>query len=154
MFNIKNYRLGFEFCGFILSLAILLPSVIWYFIPAPNDVLRSADSIFALGMTAAVLRGLTMLTSSFLINLDSRELKFNIASFLIFSFGAIYYIGWFLYYAGFANAFTLTLLAVSPVIMLASLAVDRKNIFALVMSASFAVVHIVCIVIGFASIAA
>ena len=154
MFNIKNYRFGFEFCGFILSLAILLPSVIWYFIPAPNDVLRSADSIFALGMTAAVLRGLAMLTSSFLVNLDSRELKFNPAAFLIFAFGAIYYIGWFLYYAGFANVFTLTLLAVSPVVMLASLAVDRKNIFSLVLSASFAVVHIVCIVLGFASLAA
>lgn len=154
MFNIKNYRLGFEFCGFILSLAILLPSVIWYFVPAPNDILRSADAIFSLGMVAAVLRGLTMLTSSFLVNLDSRELRFNPAAFLIFAFGAIYYIGWFFYYAGFANAFVLTLLAVSPVVMLASLAVDRKNVFALVLSASFAAVHIACIVLGFASMAA
>lgn len=154
MFNIKNYRLGFEFCGFILSLAIILPGVIWYFVPSPNDILRSANAMFVPTMPAAVLLGLTMLTSSLLINLDSRELRFNPAAFLIFAFGAIYYTGWFLYYAGLASAFTLTLFSVAPVIMFASLAFDRKNIFSLVLSVSFAAVHITCIALCFASLAA
>ena len=38
MFDIRNYRPGFELSAFVLSIAILLPNLIWYFIPAPTDL--------------------------------------------------------------------------------------------------------------------
>ncbi len=75
MLNIKNYRLGFEFCGFLLSLAMLLPNLIWSFVPAPHDILRSAETVASLGIATLVLRLLTMATSMFVVNVESNELN-------------------------------------------------------------------------------
>ena len=151
MFNIKNYRLGFEFCGFILSLAMLLPSLIWTFVPAPNDILRSTDAILSLGIACGILRALTMLSSMFVINLDCNEPRFNVAAILIFSFGIVYYAGWFLYYAGLACVVALSFISVPPVIMFIALSVDRKNFLSLALSVSFAVVHLIGIILGIIS---
>jgi len=151
MFNIKNYRLGFEFCGFILTIAILLPTLIWTTVPAPHDVLRSAVTTTPLGIAAIVLRSLTMLASMFVVNRESGEPYFNVEALLIFSFGAIYYAGWFLYYAGLACVVALVFIAVAPVVMFVSLAVDRKNMFSLTLSIAFAALHLVCIIIGITS---
>ena len=37
----KNYRIGFDLPGLLLFLMIMIPNVIWFVIPAANDVLRT-----------------------------------------------------------------------------------------------------------------
>lgn len=42
----KHYRFTFDLLGFLLFLMIMLPNFIWFAIPAPQDVLRTAKSVF------------------------------------------------------------------------------------------------------------
>lgn len=43
MFKISNYKIGFDIWGSILFLAVMLPNLVWFAIPAANDVLRDAS---------------------------------------------------------------------------------------------------------------
>ena len=152
MLNIKNYRLGFEFCGFLLSLAMLLPNLIWSFVPAPHDILRSAEAVASLGIATLVLRLLTMATSMFVVNVESNELRFSAATFVILIFGLFYYAGWFLYYAWLACVVALVFISVAPIAMFITLSFDRKNAFSLLSTIGFAGVHLACIIYGITSI--
>ena len=44
MWNLKNYKFGFDPWGLGLFLVIMLPNCIWFAVPAPNDILR-AESV-------------------------------------------------------------------------------------------------------------
>lgn len=145
MLNIKNYRLGFEFCGFLLSLAMLLPNLIWSFVPAPHDILRSAETVASLGIATLVLRILTMATSMFVVNVESNELRFSAATFVILIFGLVYY-------AGLACVVALVFISVAPIAMFITLSFDRKNAFSLLSTIGFAGVHLACIIYGITSI--
>ena len=59
----KKYRFGFEPWGLLLFLVVMLPNLIWFAVPAPNDILRegpaggfvdSAASVFQILMAAAL----------------------------------------------------------------------------------------------------
>ena len=54
MWNIKNYRLGFDLWGLGLFLLIMIPNFLWFAFPAPNDVLRG-ESITPLADSLAQL---------------------------------------------------------------------------------------------------
>lgn len=51
---LKKHALGFEPCGLALFLLVMIPTVIWSAVPAPNDVLRTPST------NAAVIVGLTV----------------------------------------------------------------------------------------------
>ena len=38
----KHYRLGFDIWALILFLAVMIPTIIWAFVPAQDDILRTA----------------------------------------------------------------------------------------------------------------
>lgn len=40
----KKYKIGFDIWGLLLFLIIMIPTFIWFAVPAPNDILR-VDSI-------------------------------------------------------------------------------------------------------------
>lgn len=153
MFDIRNYRPGFEICGFILAVAILLPNLIWYYIPAPVDPLRDTVSYTSpIGIATTVLRLLAALTATFTVNLDSRAPHFGAASIIILAFGGMYYVGWLLYYMGVASYVAVVFVTIPAFIMLTTLAIDRSNIFSLVLCIAYGSVHAVCIVNGLISI--
>lgn len=52
---LKNYHLHFEFWGLALFLAMMIPTLIWSVIPAPNDILRTEDAAGAFDMTVSLL---------------------------------------------------------------------------------------------------
>lgn len=41
MLKINKYKIGFDIFGLILFLLIMIPNIIWFSIPAPNDILRN-----------------------------------------------------------------------------------------------------------------
>ena len=136
MFDIRNYRPGFELSAFVLSIAILLPNLIWYFIPAPTDLLRNNVSFTSpLGVASTVLRLLAMLTAILLINLESREPHFGVGSIIVLAFGGMYYVGF-------------VFVTLPAIVMLTTLAIDRSNLFSLLFCIAYGCVHAVCIVNG------
>ena len=38
--SLRQYKFGFEINGLVLFLVIMVPNFIWFFVPAPNDILR------------------------------------------------------------------------------------------------------------------
>ena len=40
----KKYRFGFEPWGLLLFLVVMLPNLIWFAVPAPNDILREGPA--------------------------------------------------------------------------------------------------------------
>ncbi len=149
MFDIRNYRPGFELSAFVLSIAILLPNLIWYFIPAPTDLLRNNVSFTSpLGVASTVLRLLAMLTAILLINLESREPHFGVGSIIVLAFGGMYYVGWLLYYMSVAGYVAVVFVTLPAIVMLTTLAIDRSNLFSLLFCIAYGCVHAVCIVNG------
>ena len=38
---VKKYKMGFDVWALVLFIAIMIPNIIWFAIPAPNDILRT-----------------------------------------------------------------------------------------------------------------
>ena len=36
---IKKYKIGFDICGLITFVVMMIPNFIWFAVPAPNDIL-------------------------------------------------------------------------------------------------------------------
>ena len=51
---LKKYRLGFDISGFVLFLIVMIPNLIWFAVPAPNDVLRTNSTTEAIDTVASV----------------------------------------------------------------------------------------------------
>ncbi|MGN0584942.1 MAG: hypothetical protein ACI4JD_05740, partial [Ruminococcus sp.] len=37
----KKYRFGFDISGLVIFLIVMIPNFIWFYVPAPNDILRN-----------------------------------------------------------------------------------------------------------------
>ena len=38
---LKKYKMGFDIWALVLFVVIMIPNIIWFAIPAPNDILRT-----------------------------------------------------------------------------------------------------------------
>lgn len=114
MWNVKNYRFGFDPWGLGLFLLVMLPNLIWFAVPAPNDILRAESvtplldavgQVFQLAMAAA-LCGVRNIAQ------DQPMKRGNLAGTA--ACAALYLAGWTAYYAGIANAAVVLDLCLAP----------------------------------------
>ena len=52
----KKYRLGFDIWALVLFLSVMIPTIIWTFVPAPNDILRAESTTPVLDIAACLIR--------------------------------------------------------------------------------------------------
>ena len=149
MWNLKNYRMGFDPWGLALFLLIMLPNFLWFAFPAPNDVLRSesitplADAIaqvFQIVMAAALCAVVNCLRERPM----KRAYRAGIAVCAV-----LYFTGWVAYYAGIANTAVILGLCLVPCGAFLFFALGRKNGIALVSAGAFTVCHLISTTVNF-----
>ena len=146
---LQNYRFGFDPWGLLLFLLVMLPNFIWFAGPAPNDILRTDSATPVADAIGSVFQVLTVACLCFVIHNDRSKLRFSpliIATIICIS---IYYIGWALYYTANVSPIVILLLTVPPCLAFLLLAIDRKNLPAVIFATVFAVCHLVFVVVNF-----
>lgn len=146
---LKKYAFGFEPWGLALFLLIMIPTVIWSAVPAPNDMLRASSltpRIDAIGSVFQVL----MIAAVCLVKNKERA-AFRATPLVA---GAVlccllYGASWAAYYCGMANAAVIVGLTVPPCMAFLFFALDRKNGIALVPILGFTACHVIYAAVNF-----
>lgn len=146
---LKKYRFGFDFGGLILFALMMIPTILWSIIQAPNDVLR-AESVTPITDIIASISQVVMIASlCLLINKKSEKLKLSPMIIATAICLIMYYLGWILYYCGVVNPLIILDLTIPPSLALLLYAVDRKNIFSIIAGTVFLICHLIFGVINF-----
>lgn len=148
MWDLKNYRPGFDPWGLGLFLLIMLPNFIWFVLPAPNDILR-AESVTPLIDTIAQVFQIIMaaaLCAAVNVTRDKPTSGYRAGTAACI---LLYFTGWALYYAGAASAAVILDLCLAPCGAFLLLALARKNALALISGAAFTGCHLISTVINF-----
>lgn len=148
--KLKDYKFGFDIWALGLFVLIMIPNIVWFCVPASDDVLRGESVNAALDTAATVFQVIAVAVFIFIINKNRKKLD----PFSPFSFGAVlclavYIAAWICYFCGVANAFVIIFLAVLPCLSLGLFELERKCYPALLPTAVFAVLHIVSSCINF-----
>jgi len=142
MFKIKNYRFGFDFWGFILFLAVMLPNFIWFAVPAVHDVLRS-ESITPLADRIASVFQIVMVASlCMIIRKDCKKPMKKAVLIRICILMILYYAGWCFYYAGCVSPAVILDLCIAPCLAFVVFSISRKNGIAFLSACGFMLCHV------------
>ena len=146
---LKKYRFGFDFWSLILFALMMIPTILWSFIQAPNDVLRTESVTPITDIIASISQAVMIALLCLLINKKSEKLKLSpmiIATAICLT---MYYLGWILYYCGVVNPLIILDLTIPPSLAFLFYAVDRKNIFSIIAGTIFLICHLIFGVINF-----
>lgn len=145
---LRKYRLGFEIWGLVLFLAIMLPNLIWFAIPAPSDILRAQSVTPAADTVASVCQ---VLMAAALCLLKNRDGARRAAPLLIAAAVCclLYYASWIAYYRGIVHAAVILGLTVLPCLAFFFFAMDRKNWIACIPISIFTICHLLHSVVNF-----
>lgn len=146
----KHYRFTFELLGLLLFLAIMLPNFIWFAVPAPQDVLRTAKSVFPMiEKLGSIFQILFIAALCFLRHIPDVPLKKHYWQIGIIGMVLLYFVGWGCYYASIVNLIVLLDLCLAPCLALLLFAWERKNWIALPFGIAFLVCHVSSTVANF-----
>ena len=143
MWNHKNYRLGFDPWGLGLFLLIMLPSIVWFAFPAPNDILRTESVTPMIDTIAQVLQIIMAAALCLVVNeARSRYIRrgYKIGAALCV---VLYFAGWTVYYAGIISPFVVLILCLIPCTAFLLFALARSNAPALLAAVGFTICHLI-----------
>lgn len=149
MFRIKNYQFGFDSWGLVLFLVVMLPNLVWFLVPAVQDVLRSESKTPVVDAVASVFQVGMVAAQCFASN-TARQKPAKRA--LVWGIGVLillYYLGWGLYYLGNVDPAVILDLCATPCLAFVFLAMCRKNGAALIGAIGFSLCHIFYGVVNF-----
>lgn len=149
MKSLQNYRFGFDPWGLLLFLLVMLPNLIWFAVPAPNDILRADSVTPVVDAIGSVFQVLTVACLCFVIHKDRSKLCLSSLIIATIICVAIYYIGWVLYYTANVSPIVILLLSLPPCLAFILFAIDRKNLPAVILATVFAMCHLVFGVVNF-----
>ena len=149
MWTLKNYRPGFDPWGLGLFLLIMLPNLVWFVLPAPNDVLRVESVTPLTDTTAQVFQIIMTATLCGVINVTrdkpmKRGYRAGTAACTV-----LYYSGWAAYFTGTASAAVILDLCLTPCGTFLLFALARRNVLALISGMAFTTCHSIFASINF-----
>ena len=145
----KKYRIGFEWRGLVLFLAVMLPNFIWFTIPAPNDILRVVSRTPVTDTIATICQVAFIICLCLLIRTDQRPFRINGTNIGIIALIVAYYICWILYYQRATNIAVIIGLTIFPCIAFLLFAIDRRNTIAVIPIILFTMCHLMYAAVNF-----
>ena len=145
----RLYKLGFDIWALILFLAVMIPTIIWAFVPAPNDVLRTESATPIVDTIASALQFIAIACLCVLISKDAGKVRLSPQVILSGLCVLIYFAGWVLYYCGFSASWVILLMTLSPCLALILYAADRRNLPAAILASGFAICHLIFAIVNF-----
>ena len=144
---LKKYRFGFDVSAVILFLVVMIPNIIWFAVPAPNDVLRKESATAIIDTVASVCQVLFLVSLFVITNKERNRLKLSplLTSSIVCIF--LYFSGWVLYYSGIVAPIVILFLTLPPCLAFILFALDRKNMIAVIPAICFTICHLIYIYI-------
>ena len=139
---LKKYTMGFEGWALLLFAAIMLPNVLWSFIPAPNDVLRAASVTPVTDGIGSFCQMLMVFCLICICRTDRRPLSMN--SLICGCLGCVlvYWAAWGCYFAGIVHPAILLCMTLVPCAAFMLFATERRNGIALIPATLFTLCHL------------
>ena len=145
----RKYRLGFEWRGLVLFLAIMVPNLLWFAVPAPNDILRADSRTPVIDAVASVCQVVFVICLCLLIRTDRKPFRMSKMILGVLASTLLYYVCWILYYQGITGVVVILGLTVFPCVAFLLFAIDRRNVLAVIPIALFTACHLAYAVINF-----
>ena len=146
---LRKYRLGFEWRGLVLFLAIMVPNLLWFAVPAPNDILRADSRTPVIDAVASVCQVVFVICLCLLIRTDRKLFRMSKMILGVLASTLLYYVCWILYYQGITGVVVILGLTVFPCVAFLLFAIDRRNVLAVIPIALFTACHLAYAVINF-----
>lgn len=129
---LKKYRLSFDIWSLLLFLIIMIPNIIWFAVPAPNDILRT-DSITQIPDTvASICQVLMIIILCIYRNRECKKISIFPYIITVIVCCLLYYASWVCYYIGIVNALVILGLTIPSCLAFCFFAIDRKNEIAII----------------------
>ncbi len=146
---LKDYKFGFDWIGLILFLIIMIPNLIWFVVPAPDDVLRTESVTSVVDIIGSVCQVLMVASLCLIINRNYIGMRVSSLVVEVVSCIFLYYICWLFYYLGKADIAVLLGLTVFPCAAFLLYSYKRKNIIAAFFAGAFSVCHLIYAIANF-----
>ncbi len=143
MGRLKKYKFGFDIWGLLLFFAIMIPNVIWFALPAPDDILRADSVTGTLDAVASVCQVLMVAALCICKNIECRKLRLTPLILAVIFCCVLYFASWIAYYAGVVHVSVILGLTLPPCLAFLLFSADRKNGIAAVPGVVFAVCHLI-----------
>lgn len=146
----KKYKFGFDYFALLLFAIMMLPTIFWSFVKAPEDVLRVESVTHVIDIIATIsqvimIASLCVFKNNSVIN-KPRLTKILVAAILCL---VVYYFAWVLYYCAVVNPAIIILLTIPPCVAFLLYSIDRKNIIATISSIIFLISHFIYGLVNF-----
>lgn len=120
----------------------MIPNIIWFAVPAPNDILRT-ESITKIPDTIAYISQVVMLVALCVFINAERE-KRNVTRFIMaVIINCVYFICWIFYYIGISEAVVILGMTIFPCLAFLFFTIDRKNNIAIIPIFIFTICHLI-----------
>ena len=139
----RKYRIAFDIWGLRRVLLVMAPNLIWFAVPAPDDILREGSATETLDAVASVCRVLFAAALCMVVNTERDALRLTLPLRCCIGCLLLYYAGWALYYTGLAGPAVILLLTAPPCLAFLLFAADRKNVAAAVPAVVFTICHLI-----------
>lgn len=145
-----KYRFKIDLWGLLLFLAIMIPNLIWFAVPAPYDLLRAESATAWLDGIASVSQLLMAATLCLIQNRNAPKSR-RTAPYLVLAVICclFYFAVWIFYYRGIADPVIILALCIFPSLAFLFYALEKNNGPAILMTVIFAVCHLLSSVINF-----
>lgn len=145
----KKYKVSFDVGAIILFLIIMIPNMIWFAIPSPNDILRAESVTKLVDMIASISQVVMLGILCVFVNAECEKYRLTRFVFATIISCVLYFICWILYYAGITNDGIILGMTICPCLAFLFFAIDRKNYIAIVPIVVFMACHLIYGIVNF-----
>ena len=138
----KNYRISFSLKGFIAVLLVMIPNILYSFIPHNANLLEYDEALGVLDIFENIFRAVLIITLIAIVNINSRKIG-RLTFISAYLFLSAYYLMWIMLFLGMSNGFIYIGLAVFPCEFFLITSIILRNYPACSVTAVFAGFHIV-----------
>ncbi|HOQ70698.1 MAG TPA: hypothetical protein PLU08_03000 [Bacilli bacterium] len=140
---LKKYKFNLEIPAIILFAVILIPNLVWAIIPPAFDPLRVESVTKGVDIATTIIQVLMIASLTLLTNEEASNVKQSPLLVTTLVMVLLYIISWVMYYASLFNIVILLGLVLCPCVAIILYAIDRKNIFGLVLASLFTIGHFI-----------
>ena len=128
----------FNIYGLLLFATIMLPNIIWFLVPAKNDILRTTSATPIIDIIASIFQVIMVIGLCFVKKKHCR--KYDLLSIICI---AAYFACWIFYYCAIVNSALILGLCLFPCLAFIFYEIRIKNYFALMPTIIFTILHLI-----------
>lgn len=145
----RKYTMGFDGWGLALFAAIMLPNILWAFLPAPNDILRVPSVTPVVDGIGSFCQVLMIFCLCFITRIDAKPLRLSPICWCVLGCVLVYWCAWAGYYLGVVQPGIILCMTLVPCAAFLLYLLDRRNVPGLFPAVIFTICHLIFAIVHF-----